>query len=1375
MDKRIDVKGQSGAVETHTVSQSTQNATIQIHNGSEIRLFGTQGDIESMQREGHDLIVKYTDGTVVRLASYFDCPTDAIPSLVLDDQSDAGGAEHLYKANLDPAACFAADDVSGGVVAFSWVAVGTDAGTGLLIPILGGLAVLGAGIGAAVASGGGDSDIHPASPGAPNATKPEMPTGHFNADGTAFIGHGQPNATIVVADLSGKTLGVGTADDQGNYTVPLSEPQNNGQQVEVSQITPDGSSSGTTTATAPDLSAPEVPAIHAVTDDVGAVTGSIPSGGVTDDATPTLSGTAEANSTVTISDNGTVIGTATADASGNWTFTATALGDGAHSFTTTATDAAGNTSAASPAYDLTVDTTAPSAPTVNPTDGADGSVLSGTAEAGASVAIDTNGDGQPDYTTTAGSDGSWSVPLTAEVPDGTAISVTVTDPAGNASAPTTVTVDAGGADTTPPDAPVIGSATDDAGAVTGPVASGGSTDDTTPTLSGTAEANSTVTISDNGTVIGTATADASGNWSFTPGTALGDGAHSFTTTATDAAGNTSAASPAYDLTVVTNDTLQAVPDTVTLDGGSVTAVAQPAVTTDNVQVLGIAEGANGTDGSQSFTIAANSSGTVHIEITQTSLVTVADAYQIDVVDANGNVVYSATSNGQLLGGVGTANVLGITGNNTLTADVGGLPPGTYHVVVHNSDQSTLVNLLDSDGSGGVSLTELGDSGVVIGPDNEALILSTVGNALDGTVLGVPLGNLGSTIVVPLLQLVLDGIVNNVAQETPVSALVGLIGDVLSDNTVTTVLAPLGLDLGALLDSVISTLSSTLLANTLSILQHTSITTQYTGNEFATGDVTGNVITDPAGADHPGSVGSVTVTQVTWGTTTVAVDANNGATIQGEYGSLHIDANGTYTYTASGDPAAFGHSDTFTYTISDGVDAASTTLTVNIVDTVAPVATPTITGISEDTGTVGDWTTTDTSPAILGKLDQPLAQGEKVQVSIDGGTWTDATIDKSDSSATSWFFGPGALSGGSHTVSVQIVDQSGNVDAHTASQVITIDTDNQQPIVAINNGTLGGVLGLDLLGLADIGNQTFIAYDPDNNLKSVSVEYSVPAGLGQFDLTASQELAAELGLQFSVAHDDFSLFPSNPESSTLTITSLTPGASIDNQAMLELLDSVYLDTGLSINVIPTYTITATDMDGLSATTSTTSLADLGLGTSMSSSILLGTTGNDTINGTSADEHLYGFGGNDTIHGNDGNDLIRGGAGADSLYGDNGNDVLVYDANDIVIDGGDGNDTLLIEDAVATIVGNATPVHNIENIQLGADNAAHSLTLDAAGAAKATGTGSQLTINGSANDTVNLTGGVFHGQVLSNGHVYETYSLGTTTLLIQDHIHVNVTPV
>ena len=91
---------------------------------------------------------------------------------------------------------------------------------------------------------------------------------------------------------------------------------------------------------------------------------------------------------------------------------------------------------------------------------------------------------------------------------------------GTATAPFNLTVDTG-----VPSAPVISAAADNVGSIQTPLTSGQSTDDTTPTLSGTATANATVTIYENGQPVGTTLADGTGAWSFTPSTPLAAGSH----------------------------------------------------------------------------------------------------------------------------------------------------------------------------------------------------------------------------------------------------------------------------------------------------------------------------------------------------------------------------------------------------------------------------------------------------------------------------------------------------------------------------------------------------------------------------------------------------------------------------------------------------------------------------------------------------------------------------------------------------------------------------------------------------------------------------------------------------------------------------------
>ncbi len=103
-----------------------------------------------------------------------------------------------------------------------------------------------------------------------------------------------------------------------------------------------------------DQTPPASPVITAITEDTGAINND----GITSDPTLIFSGTAEAQAVVQLTRVGVgVIGTATADSNGNWSidYTAVSLPDGTHSFTATATDIAGNPSAVSNVFDVTIE------------------------------------------------------------------------------------------------------------------------------------------------------------------------------------------------------------------------------------------------------------------------------------------------------------------------------------------------------------------------------------------------------------------------------------------------------------------------------------------------------------------------------------------------------------------------------------------------------------------------------------------------------------------------------------------------------------------------------------------------------------------------------------------------------------------------------------------------------------------------------------------------------------------------------------------------------------------------------------------------------------------------------------------------------------
>ena len=114
--------------------------------------------------------------------------------------------------------------------------------------------------------------------------------------------------------------------------------------------------------TFPDLQIdpPSTPVITSFSTDSGTV-----GDHVTNENTLTLTGTATANSTVTVYDGGTSLGTTTSDASGGWSYTTAALTDGAHNFTATET-VSGNTGGVSSALSVTIDTAAPVVPDALP-------------------------------------------------------------------------------------------------------------------------------------------------------------------------------------------------------------------------------------------------------------------------------------------------------------------------------------------------------------------------------------------------------------------------------------------------------------------------------------------------------------------------------------------------------------------------------------------------------------------------------------------------------------------------------------------------------------------------------------------------------------------------------------------------------------------------------------------------------------------------------------------------------------------------------------------------------------------------------------------------------------------------------------------------
>ncbi|MFW2422567.1 MAG: Ig-like domain-containing protein [Porticoccaceae bacterium] len=270
---------------------------------------------------------------------------------------------------------------------------------------------------------------------------------------------------------------------------------------------------------------------------------------VTNDNSPTFIGTAEPNAQITVFAGSTALGTTSADGSGNWAFTSTTITDATYNISAIANDAAGNSSAPSAAIAVTIDTQVAvplasldeESPTNNPTPQLTGSL----AEPQATIAISV--DGSEVGTTVADANGDWSYTFNPALVEGSrAITLKQTDIAGNIStdSPTTTLL----VDTTPPAKPVVDGL--DSGSATGLVSSN-ITALSSPTITGTAEANATVTLFLDDVEIAEVVADSSGNWQYAFSDELSDGDYLITVVATDAAGNPSANSEQFSLVVDT--------------------------------------------------------------------------------------------------------------------------------------------------------------------------------------------------------------------------------------------------------------------------------------------------------------------------------------------------------------------------------------------------------------------------------------------------------------------------------------------------------------------------------------------------------------------------------------------------------------------------------------------------------------------------------------------------------------------------------------------------------------------------------------------------------------------------------------------------------
>ncbi|HFZ8996759.1 TPA: BapA/Bap/LapF family large adhesin [Citrobacter freundii] len=630
-----------------------------------------------------------------------------------------------------------------------------------------------------------------------------------------------------------------------------------------------------------DTAAPVSPVINAIIDDVPNITGTVASGQRTNDAQPELRGTSEPGALIQIYDGSTLL-TPTpvqADASGAWRLTlTTALTEGTHNFTATATDLAGNISPASAIATIVVDLTPPETPTELAIT-SNGTRVTGTAEAGSTVTV-TNSTGTVLGTGVAdGTTGSFNILITPAQVGGEALQVVAQDRAGNAGAAASVTAPFTGL----PGAPVITSLIDEEGSVTGPVGNGQITNDVTPLITGTGQPLATIIVYSDGVQIGTTSVNEQGSWSLTPEVSLADGPHAITATATNSNG-TGTLSATYNVTV---DTVTPAPTgTVSADGASISGTAEAGSTV----TLTLGNGAT-------VTTTANSSGnyTYTFDRKQTS----GENIGISATDVAGNTSTPVQVTAPTLPVSASDNIvsLELTSDATVTtteySDYGLLLVGALGNVANVlGDDTASTTFTIQEGSTADLVIDASTTGVVLS------LLSTQEVAIQKYDAA---NNAWTTVIdtaqpqfANLLTLGSSGITVNV------DGLTGGTYRVLTYNT-----------------ALLATGSYTAL--------NVSVEETSAGTVTAATPPTGNVLDNDSA---PQDTVVTTVTNALGETITLGAGTNQ---IAGQYGTLTINQDGTYSYALNPDSPAsvIGRTESFTYNITGGGNSASAQLAIKL--------------------------------------------------------------------------------------------------------------------------------------------------------------------------------------------------------------------------------------------------------------------------------------------------------------------------------------------------------------------------------------------------------------------------------------------------------------
>ncbi|HBN5338215.1 TPA: Ig-like domain repeat protein [Enterobacter cloacae] len=374
-----------------------------------------------------------------------------------------------------------------------------------------------------------------------------------------FSGGGTPGDTVRLI-IDDEVVGTAIVGDDGKWEVTPEKPLPEGDHEAVVVITdPVGNDSEPSDPIGfiVDTTPPVKPTIDSVFDDAGLKTGNLTNGDITDDSTPTFTGTAEKNSLVRIIVNGKEVDSVTADPTGKWTWTPSpALTNGHYDVRVIAEDKAGLRSEPSDAFafDLVAGGIPPAPAITDVIDDVDAHVgtvqqggitnddkptITGTGQDGTTIYLYDGTNPNPIGSAVV-TGGTWTIDFDTALPQGEhRFRAVAEDVTGNRSPETGEWVII--VDSVDPLAPTDIELWDDFG-TPGLIANNDTTDDNTPTYRGKGEPGGTAIIDlGNGTTV-RVPVDDKGNWSYTPAPALADGDYTWKVSIEDKAGNVGPAS-----------------------------------------------------------------------------------------------------------------------------------------------------------------------------------------------------------------------------------------------------------------------------------------------------------------------------------------------------------------------------------------------------------------------------------------------------------------------------------------------------------------------------------------------------------------------------------------------------------------------------------------------------------------------------------------------------------------------------------------------------------------------------------------------------------------------------------------------------------------